>query len=234
MASGYPLHLDATSVQGQGGVFLCLDGWRGWVLHAVKVSSENAAELRPAIESTLAAFGQPVAFMRDRAARERRRLRAAATPRSPTWSATTISWRPSARSCWMSNMPRCSASCGAARCAAACANCCANCRANCVRPRKDLPARILWVLEGEGRKHLPYPFALPHWDFYRRCGQFRRQAQRRLPRPRSRIEQRTLRRADAVLAALGRAGRIAWAVPRLERKWSVFNELLDNELPHGN
>ena len=96
------------------------------------------------------------------------------------------------------------------------------------------------LLDVEGRKHLPYPFALPHWDFYRRCGQFWRQAQRRLPRPRSRIEQRTLRRADAVLAALGRAGRIAWAVPRLERNWSVFNELRDvlrlrdDELPHGN
>ena len=30
--------------------FLCLDGWRGWVLHAVRIRSENAAELRPAIQ----------------------------------------------------------------------------------------------------------------------------------------------------------------------------------------
>ena len=65
-------------------------------------------------------------------------------------------------------------------------------------------------------------------------------AQRRLPRPRSRLEQRSLRQATTVLAALGRAGRIAWAVPRLERNWAVFNELRDvlrlpdDELPRGN
>ena len=43
------------------------------------------------------------------------------------------------------------------------------------------------------------------------------------------------RRADA----LGRAGRLAWAGPRLERNWAVFNELRDvlrlrdDELPRG-
>ena len=64
-APGYPLHIDATSDKGRGGLFLCRDGWRGWVLHAVKVSSENAAELQPAIEDTINAFGPPVATMRD-------------------------------------------------------------------------------------------------------------------------------------------------------------------------
>ena len=82
-------------------------------------------------------------------------------------------------------------------------------------------------MEGEGPKHLPYPFALPHWDFYRRCGQFRQQAQHWLPLPRSRLERRLLKQAVAVLAALGRADRIAWAVPRLERSWAVFSELRD-------
>ena len=62
---GYPLHIDATSDKGRGGLFVCLDGWRGWVLLAVKIASENAAELRPAIERTVAAFGAPVATMRD-------------------------------------------------------------------------------------------------------------------------------------------------------------------------
>ena len=45
--------------------FLCLDGWRRWVLHAVRIRSENAAKMRPATESTLGVFGQPVACMRD-------------------------------------------------------------------------------------------------------------------------------------------------------------------------
>ena len=65
MAVGYPLHIDATSDKGRGGLFLCLDGWRGWVLHAVMAGSENAAELQPAIEHTVAAFGPPLATMRD-------------------------------------------------------------------------------------------------------------------------------------------------------------------------
>ena len=106
--------------------------------------------------------------------------------------------------------------------------------------RADLAALILWVLEGTGHKDLPYPFALPHWDFYRRCGQFRRQARRWLPGPRSPAGRRALRQVPAVLAALGRRARIAWSVPRLERRWAVFNQLRtilrlrDDELPRGS
>ena len=32
MQPGYPLHLDATCEHGKGGLFVCMDGWRGWVL----------------------------------------------------------------------------------------------------------------------------------------------------------------------------------------------------------
>ena len=35
--------------------------------------------------------------------------------------------------------------------------------------RPDLPALLLRLLEGGGRKYLPYPIALPHFDFARRC-----------------------------------------------------------------
>ena len=65
MPHGYPLHIDATCDRGRGGTFLCLAGWTGWVLHAVRIASENAGELRPAVERTLAAFGDPLAVMRD-------------------------------------------------------------------------------------------------------------------------------------------------------------------------
>ena len=238
MAGGYPLHLDATSDQGKGGLFLCLDGWRGWVLYAVKVSSENTAELRPAIESALAAFGPPVAFMRDLGSAGAKAVASCRDPAIPDLvchyhflaavgkkllDVEYAALRSSKVRSGLRELLRELRAPG-----------------RCERLREDLPALILWVLEGEGRKHLPYPFALPHWDFYRRCGQFRQQARRRRPRPRSRLEQRTLRRADAVLAALGRAGRLAWAVPRLERHWAVFNELRDvlrlrdDELPRGS
>jgi len=42
MEGGYPLHIDATNEYGKGGLFLCLDGFRGWVLHAVKIATENS------------------------------------------------------------------------------------------------------------------------------------------------------------------------------------------------
>lgn len=34
--------------------------------------------------------------------------------------------------------------------------------------RPDLPALLLWILEGEGRLPRPYPFSLPHLAFHRR------------------------------------------------------------------
>ncbi len=65
MDGGYPLHIDATNEYGKGGLFLCLDGFRGWVLHAVKIATENSTELRPAVEETVDLFGDPIAIMRD-------------------------------------------------------------------------------------------------------------------------------------------------------------------------
>ncbi len=70
MGDGYPLHIDATSEHGKGGLFVCLDGWRGWVLHAIKISSENEEELRPAIAKTVSLFGNPIAIVRDLSAAE--------------------------------------------------------------------------------------------------------------------------------------------------------------------
>ncbi len=54
-----------TSDKGIGDLLLCLDGWRSWVLNAVKIASENESELQPAIAKTVSAFGHPVAIMRD-------------------------------------------------------------------------------------------------------------------------------------------------------------------------
>ena len=65
MPQGYVLHLDATCDQGQGGTFLCLDGFTGWVLLALKITSENERALRPAIARTVTAFGDPLATVRD-------------------------------------------------------------------------------------------------------------------------------------------------------------------------
>ena len=203
MAPGYPLHIDATSDKGRGGLFLCRDGWRGWVLHALKVSSENAAELQPAIEDTIHAFGPPVATMRDLGSAGAKAIAGCQLEAVPDlvchyhflaavgrklldveYAALRGELRSSKVRSGLRELLR------AVRGRAG--------------VRADLAALILWVLEGTGHKDLPYPFALPHWDFYRRCGQFRHQARRWLPGPRSPAERRALRQVSAVLAALGR------------------------------
>ena len=238
MAHGYPLHIDATSDKGKGGLFLCLDGWRGWVLNAAKVASENAAELRPAIASTVAAFGDPVAIMRDlgsagakAVARYRRRAIPDLVCHYHFLAAVGKKLLDIEYAALRSQLRRCKVRSGLRELLRA--------MRGRERLREDLPALILWVLEGTGHKDMPYPFALPHWDFYRRCRQFEQQAQCWLPLPRSHAERRVLKQASAVLAGLGRAERIAWAVPRLERSWAVFSELRDvlrlrdDELPRG-
>ena len=64
---GYPLHIDATCNprNGSGGLFICLDGWRGWVLTAGRIPSENETWLRPLVDKAIALFGDPVAVVRD-------------------------------------------------------------------------------------------------------------------------------------------------------------------------
>ena len=65
MGDGYPLHLDATCDRGKGGLFVCLDGWRGWVLLAARIASERQDILRPLVKQTVAWFGEPIATVRD-------------------------------------------------------------------------------------------------------------------------------------------------------------------------
>ena len=59
------LHIDATCEKGKGGLFLCLDGGNDWVLQPERIRSDNADELRPAIQATLEASGHSLAHMRD-------------------------------------------------------------------------------------------------------------------------------------------------------------------------
>ena len=235
---GYVLHIDATCEQGRGGTFRCLDGWSGWILHAVRIGSENERELRPAVERTVAAFGDPVAIMRDlgkagaKAVADCRRRGIpdllcqyhflAAVGRRLLDADYALLRSRIARSKVRSRLR---ALLRAARADE--------------RVRPDLAALLLWVLEAEGRKHLAYPFALPHLDFRRRCQQFPAERDRRLPPPRSRSERRLLRQAAEALGELERLDPEACASSRLEQGWTVFCELRDvlrlsdRELPGG-
>ena len=203
MPHGYPLHMDATCDKGKGGTFLCRAGWTGWVLHAVRIGSENERALRPAIERTVAAFGDPVAIMRDLGSAGAKAVADCRQRGIPDLlchyhflAAVGHQLLDGGYALLRSQISRSKVR-GRLRDLLRGARSAEGVRA-------DLPALLLWVLEAEGRKHLPYPFALPHLDFYRRCEQFPGERDRRLPRRRTRREQRLLRQAAEALAELQR------------------------------
>ncbi len=55
----------ATCEKGKGGLFVCMDGWRKWVLMAARIPSEAEDYLRPVVEKTVEHFGDPVATVHD-------------------------------------------------------------------------------------------------------------------------------------------------------------------------
>ena len=238
MPHGYPLHIDATCDQGKGGTFLCLASWTGWVLHAVRIATENASGLLPAVERTLAAFGDPLAVMRDLGAAGAKAVASCRQRDIPDLlcqfhflAAVGHKLLDGHYALLRSQISRSKvpSQLRALLCQARSAQ----------RVRPDLPALLLWILEGEGHKHLPYPFSLPHLDFQRRCERFPAQRDLRLPRPRTRVEQRMLRQAAAALADLRRMDPKARVSARLERTWTVFRRLRSmlrleqDELPRG-
>ena len=245
MPHGYALHIDATSDKGRGGLFLCRDGCTGWVLHTVKVASENEPELRPAVERTVAAFGDPLAVLRDLGSAGAKAVAGCRQRGIPDlvchfhflaavgqqlldadYAALRSQITRSKLRSALRDQLRATRPAGPGR-------------APRVGLRADLPALLLWLLEGEGRKDLPYPFALPQRDFYRRCKQFSQELERRLPRPRTQPERRVLRTVSAALTGLERMVLLGRAAARLERRWEVFLELRavlrlrDEELPRG-
>ena len=156
MDAGYPLHIDATSDKGRGGLFLCLDGWRGWVLHAVKVSSENAAELQSAIERTVAAFGPPLATVRDLGSAGAKAVvgcRLEAVPHLVChyhFLAAVGKQLLDVQYAVLRSQLRRDKVCSGLR------ELLRELRGR-ARVRADLAALILWVLEGSGHKHPPIP-----------------------------------------------------------------------------
>jgi hypothetical protein len=251
MGGGYPLHIDATSEHGKGGLFVCLDGWRGWVLHAVKISSENEEELRPAIAKTLSLFGNPIAVVRDLSAAEAGAVDSLRDKGIPDLVCHYHFLGAIGKKLFddhyavLRNLLRSSKVRTGLR------ELLRELRQSCSaevyqgnygkgRLREDLLALILWVLEGEGGKDLPYPFCLPHLGFYQRSQAAMQRAECWLPLPRSQVERRALKQLSHIIARLDEAQRLSWVVPKLERGWQAFCELRDilrlsdAELPRGD
>ncbi len=248
---GYPLHLDATCEHGKGGLFLCMDGWRGWTLWGARVPSENADHLTSVVDRTVELFGRPVATMRDMGdggAHAVERLRKDGVPDlichyhfagavgSSLFDKLYDHLRGILRLCRVRTdlrtllrelRPYNTSRATEGRWGLGCV-------------REDLKALVLWVLEGDGRKDVPYPFALPHLEFVRRCRQAVERAQQWVPCPRTQPERRVIEVLARRVSRLERDPRLVATVESLDERWRTFSELRgvlrlsDADLPRGD
>ena len=180
LGDGYPLHIDATCEHGKGGLFVCMDGWRGWVLVAGRIPSEHEDHLRPLVEKTTRLFGEPIALVRDMGSGGAKAVAALREQGIPDLichfhflaavgkklfeqpyallrkllksSKVRTDLRALLRD--LRDYPTTSPHEG---------------RFGKGVVREDLLALVLWILEGDGTKDLLYPFALVHLAFFQRC-----------------------------------------------------------------
>lgn len=182
MSQGYPLHIDATCEHGKGGLFVCMNGWRGWVLLAARIPSEHEDHLRPIVDKTVALFGDPIATVRDCAdagANAVSALRERAIPDLVCHYhflgavGNKLFDNPYAL---LRNLLRYSHVRRDLRELLRALRRYRHSHDHRARfgtgpVREDLLALMLWLLEGEGKKDLRYPFSLCHLTFVQRCQQ---------------------------------------------------------------
>lgn len=251
MQVGYPLHLDATCEHGKGGLFVCMDGWRGWVLLATRIPSEHEDYLRPWVEKTVAFFGDPIAMVRDMGegmAKAVAPLRARGIPdfichyhflaavgkklfEKPYRALGNLLRQHKLQGDLrillreLRQYRKSSTFSG---------------RFGPGPIHEDFPALVLWILEGEGKKTLLYPFSLPYLELLQRCQQALRKAECWMPSPRTPTTRRAIANLTRIVNRVERDTRFVTMAARLEKGWQAFCELRDvlqltnAELPNGD
>lgn len=247
---GYPMHLDATNDRGRGGLLITMDGFRNWVLMSKKIPSEHSDHIRPLVEKTVALFGEPLATMRDLMKAGPRSVASIRKRGKPDLICHYHYLRAAGHKLFDESHSALQRMLKLSR----------------VRPRawellrelrryrnsndysgrfgsgavrEDLLALLLWVLEGDGKKKVLYPFALPQLDLFHRCRQAMQRAERWVPAPRSQPERRALRHLSSLMARVERDKRCHEVAGQLEKAWYAFSELRDvlrltgAELPRG-
>ena len=236
MDGGYTLHLDGTNDRGKGGTLVCIDGWRGWVLLAARIPSENANSILPVVAKTTELFGDPVGTMRDLSdamakAVEPLRERGvvdlicdfhflAAVGRklldslnSRLRSALRDVGHQKALRELLGELRRYRRSPSYKG------------RFGVGEVRDNLLALVLWLLEGEGQKEPAFPFGLPHLNLVHRCRQAQEHAGSWVPVPRTLPERRALRHLTSLVAKMEKRLDASNTVQKLEEGWAVFSDL---------
>ena len=236
LARGYALHIDATCDKGKGGHFVCMDGLTGWVLQAARIDSESGDALAPVVHKTVQLFGDPVAVVRDmgkggasavQALRDRgipdlichqHFLRAVGTRllgkpydrlrallKGIGLQSSLISLRKKLRPYLADVGPSGDFGPG--------------------RVREELLGLVHWLIEGDGKATLSFPFDLPHLEMVLRCEDLAEVTQAWMPRPWKPAERRAMERLGRVLNKVRKEQRIARAVVELKEGRRAFSEL---------
>ena len=251
MDGGYPLHLDATCEHGRGGLFVALDGWRGWVLGATRIPTEHQDHLQPLVNQVVALFGDPVAVVRDLG----EAIGAAVEPlrqrNVPDLACHYHFLAAVGKKLLEQPYSLLRDAVGRSRVRTGLRTILRELRRHRQKDggqgtfgpgpiREALLALVLWLLEGEGHKDAPFPFSLPHLHFLRRCECAGEQADLWVPPPRTAPERRALQHLRALVARLGKERGVDTATQRLNEGWQAFCELRDilrltnTELPRAD
>lgn len=247
----YPLHIDATCEHGKGGLFVCMDGWRGWVLVAGRIASEHEDHLRPLVEKTTQLFGNPIATVRDMG-------KGGANAVAPLREKGVIDLICHYHFLAAVGKKLFEQPYGLLRKLLKSSKVRTDLRAllrdlrgySATTPQEgrfgkgvvheQLLALVLWILEGDGTKDLLYPFALVHLAFFQRCRQALQRAQCWVQGPRTLPERRALDHLATLVRRFDQDHRFTTAVTRLEAGWQAFCELRDvlqlsnTELPRAD
>jgi len=251
MQEGYPLHLDATCEHGKGGLFVCMDGWRGRVLMAARIPSEHEDYCRPVVEKAAVLFGDPIATVRDMGegvGKAVAPLRARGVPdfichyhflaavgkrlfEKPYRVLANLLRRHKVQGDLRALLRELRRYCKSSTFPGS------------FGPgpiHDDLQALVLWCLEDEGKKSRLYPFSLPYLEFLQRCQQASRKAERWVPSPRNPATRRAIAHLTRLVNRIEGDIRFATVAAQLEKGWQAFSELRDvlqltnAELPNGD
>ena len=234
---GYPLHLDATCEKGRGGLAVCMDGRRGWVLMARRVPSEHHEHLRPLVNDTVAAFGDPIATMRDLG----KAVGSAVQPLRERGIADLVCHYHFARAVGtrLLEKPRADLRrCGhdafrviRAQVSSLYRESMREVERNARNPdktgrvgvRESLLALLLWLVEGQGRL-APFPFDVPEFELMRRGRCIARMADDHVAEPRNDQERTILAEVMRLLHLLDAPDAVE-AYQRCEQARLAFGEL---------
>jgi hypothetical protein len=246
MQGGYSLHLDATCDRGKGGLSVCLDGLRGWVLMATRIDSESEEHIRPLVDRTVELFGDPIAIVRDLGEGGAGAVAGLRDRGIPDLVCHFHFLAAVGKSLVDKQYLTLRGLIRTSRVRADLRRLLRDLRRYAVatsyegrfgpgRVREDLSALVLWLLEGDGHKDAAYPFALPDLAFVRRCQRAVDQANQWVPFPRSRAERRALQHLRGLVARLQRDQRFGQTVLELDQACQAFSELRDVlRLTHGD